>query len=92
MRLTVIPLLAAILTLSLSACRNGREPASDWEKALTELDHNLAREASISQMHRAHLADLKIQYRFTTDPLDRYRLCDRIFDGYLKYDVDSALR
>ena len=92
MRLTVIPLLAAAVTLSLSACHSGRNSAPDWEQALTELDHNLDREASISQMHRAHLADLKIQYIFTKVPRDRYRLCDRIYDGYLKYDVDSALR
>ena len=92
MRPALLSWLSACLLLSVSACRSGGNPAPDWEKALTELDRNLAREASISQMHRAHLADLKIQYRFTTDPLDRYRLCDRIFDGYLKYDVDSALR
>ena len=92
MRPALLSWLSACLLLSVSACRSGGNPVPDWEKALTELDRNLAREASISQMHRAHLADLKIQYRFTTDPLDRYRLCDRIFDGYLKYDVDSALR
>jgi hypothetical protein len=92
MRPAFLFLLFSSLLLSVSACRNGRNPAPDWEKALSELDHNLAREASFSQMHRAHLADLKIQYRFTTVPRDRYRLCDGIFDAYLKYDVDSALR
>ena len=75
-----------------SACRPATDLRPGWEQALTELDHNLAREESISQMHRAHLADLKIQYRFTAVPRDRYRLCDGIFDAYLKYDVDSALR
>ena len=92
MRPAFLSLLFSSLLLPFSACHGGGDPAPGWEKALTELDHNLAREASISQMHRAHLADLKIQYSFTTDPRDRYRLCDRIFDGYLKYDVDSALR
>ena len=76
----------------LSACREAPDRRPGWEKALLELDHNLAREESLSQMHRAKLADLKIQYRFTAVPRDRYRLCDGIFDAYLKYDVDSALR
>ena len=92
MRLSVISPLAACLLLSLSACHGGRDAVPEWEKALIELDHNLAREASISQMHRARLADLKIQYNFTADLHDRYHFFDRIFDGYLKYDVDSALR
>ena len=76
----------------LSACRPGTDRRSGWEQALLELDHNLAREESLSQMHRARLADLKIQYKFTPVPRARYRLCDGIFNEYLKYDVDSALR
>jgi len=92
MRLPVISLLAACLFLSLSACRQGGSDIPDWEKALVELDGSLASEAGISQTLKADLADLKIQFRHTTDPRARYRLCDRIFDGYLKYDVDSALR
>ena len=92
MRLTVIPLLAAAVTLSLSACHGGREPVPDWEKALTELDQSLARTESLDQMHRARLADLRIQLLFAKSPESRYRFCDRIYDGYVKCDVDSALR
>ena len=92
MRLSVIPLLVAVLILPLSACRNGREPAPDWEKALTELDQSLARTESLDQMHRARLADLRIQLLFAKSPESRYRFCDRIYDEYVKYDVDSALR
>ena len=88
MRLSVIPLFAACILLSPTACRN---ELPDWEKALVELDETLADEANISQSHKADLADLKIQFRHTRNLPDRYRLCDRIFDGYLKYDVDSAL-
>ena len=91
MRLSVLPLLAACLLLPFSACRGGRNDKPDWEKALGELDESLSNEAVISQSHKADLADLKIQFRHTRDPRTRYQLCDMIFDGYLKYDVDSAL-
>ena len=86
------------LTLSLcfvfllSACRPGTDRQPGWKRALTELDNNLAREESIDQAHRARLADLRIQLKFTKAPEARYRLCDRIFDEYVKFDVDSALR
>ena len=92
MRLASLSLFFACLLLPLSACRNGGDSAPDWEKALTELDQSLARSESLDQMHRARLADLRIQLMFSTSPEARYRLCDRIFDEYLKYDVDSALR
>ena len=86
------------LTLSLcfvfllSACRTGTDRQPGWKRALTDLDDNLAREESIDQAHRARLADLRIQLKFTKVPAARYRLCDRIFDEYVKFDVDSALR
>ena len=76
----------------LSACRPETDRRPGWEKALTELDNSLAQEESISQMHRARLADLRIQLKFTVAPQARYRLCDRIFDEYIRFDVDSALR
>ena len=89
--LRILPVLAGLL-LFLPACRDGRDRDAGWETALRELDRSLAREASISQRHRADLEDLKIRFRHTADLRERYRLCDVIFDGYLKYDVDSALR
>ena len=92
MRLSLLPPLAACLLLLLPACRDGRDRTPEWEKALRELDRSLAQEAGLSQKHVADLADLKIQFKHTTVPRARYRFCDRIFDGYLKYDVDSALR
>ena len=92
MRLASLSLFFTCLLLPLSACRNGGDSAPDWEKALTELDHSLARSENLSQMHRARLADLRIQLLFATSPESRYRLCDGVFDEYLKYDVDSALR
>lgn len=92
MRSAFLPLLSACLLSFLPACRGGADPVPEWENALRELDRSLSREAGISQAHRADMADLKIQFRHAVDPLARYRLCDRIYDGYLKYDVDSALR
>ena len=92
MRSATFALLAACLLSCLPACRGGRENLPDWEKALQELDLSLSEEENLSRMHKAYLADLKIQFRHTTDLRTRYGLGDRIFDGYLKYDVDSALR
>jgi hypothetical protein len=89
--LRILPLLAGLLLL-LPACRDGRDRDAGWETALRELDRSISREAGISQMHKANLEDLKIRFRHTADLRERYRLCDDIFDGYLKYDVDSALR
>ena len=85
-------LVPVFLLFLLPACQAGRERTPGWETALRELDRSLSQEARISRMHVANLADLKIQFKHTADPRARYRLCDRIFDGYLKYDVDSALR
>ena len=92
MRPAFLPLLAACLFLLLPACRDGGSRAPEWETALRELDRSLSQEARISQTHVANLADLKIQFKHAASPRARYRYCDRIFDGYLKYDVDSALR
>ena len=92
MRFSTLSVFFIGLLLSLSACRNGGNPAPGWENALTELDHSLARTESLDQMHRARLADLRIQLLFATTPESRYRFCDGIFAEYLKYDVDSALR
>ena len=91
MRPSFLPRLAACLLFLLPACREGGSHAPEWEKALRELDRSLSREERISQAHKANLADLKIQFRHTRDLRARYRFCDAIFDGYLKYDVDSAL-
>ena len=92
MRPAFLPRLAACLLLLLPGCRERGGHAPEWETALKELDRSLSREAVISQAHKADLADLKIQFKHASAPHARYRLCDRIFDGYLKYDVDSALR
>ncbi len=92
MRPAFLAPLAACILLLLPACRDGRDRTPEWEKALRELDRSLAQEAGLSQRHVADLADLKIQFKHTTVPRARYRFCDRIFGGYLKYDVDSALR
>ena len=92
MRPAFLAPLAACLLLFLPACRDGRDRAPEWEKALRDLDRSLAQEAVLSRKHAADLADLKIQFKHTAAPRARYRFCDRIFDGYLKYDVDSALR
>jgi len=85
-------LLAAFLILLLSACRNGKRNTPEWETALRELDLSISREEEISRTHRAYLADLKIQLRHTQDAREAYRLGKAIYNGYLKYDVDSALR
>ena len=92
MRPAFLAPLAASLLFLLPSCGEGGSHTPEWESALRELDRSLAQEAGISRQHIADLADLKIQFKHTAAPRARYRYCDRIFDGYLKYDVDSALR
>ena len=77
--------------LLLSACRPEGRGEAGWETALRELDRTLAREQSINQVLESDLADLKTQANSTHDLQQRYVLYDRIFNGYLKYDLDSAL-
>ena len=84
--------LSACFVFLLCACRPGTDRQPGWKQALIDLDNSLAREERISQAHRARLADLRIQLKFSKAPATRYRLCDRIFDEYVKFDVDSALR
>ena len=77
--------------LLLSACRPEGRGEAGWETALRELDRTLAREQSINQVLESDLADLKTQANSIQDLQQRYVLYDRIFNGYLKYDLDSAL-
>ena len=84
----------AVLTcfvLFLSACRPEGRREAGWETALRELDRTMAREQSINQVLESDLAELKAQANNTPDLQRRYALYDRIFQGYLKYDLDSAL-
>ena len=76
--------------LLLSACHPKAREA-EWETALQELDRTLAREQSIDQVLESDLAVMKARSFDNPDLKERYRLYDRIFDGYLKYDLDSAL-
>ena len=84
----------AVLTcfvLFLSACRPEGRREAGWETALRELDRTMAREQSINQVLESDLTELKAQANNTPDLQRRYALYDRIFQGYLKYDLDSAL-
>ena len=97
MKRVFVPRTVLLLTVSicfalfLSACRPERRGEAGWETALRELDRTLAREQSINQVLESDLADLKTQANSTHDLQQRYVLYDRIFNGYLKYDLDSAL-
>jgi hypothetical protein len=84
----------AVLTcfaLFLSASRPEGRGEAGWETALCELDRTMAREQSINQVLESDLAELKTQANSTLNLQRRYALYDRIFQGYLKYDLDSAL-
>ncbi|MBR5256745.1 MAG: hypothetical protein IKV62_08220 [Bacteroidales bacterium] len=91
MRFSKIPILSACLVIVFSACHPKARHESEWETALRELDRTLAREQSINQMLEKDLAELKKLSFDEPDLRVRYHFYDRIFDGYLKYDVDSAL-
>ena len=91
--LRTVPFLTVSIcfALFLSACRPEGRGEDGWETALRELDRTLTREQSINQVLESDLAELKAQVSKTPDFRQRYMLYDRIFNGYLKYDQDSAL-
>ena len=91
--LRTVPFLTVSIcfALFLSACRPEGRGEDGWETALRELDRTLTREQSINQVLESDLAELKAQVSKTPDFRQRYMLYDRIFNGYLKYDLDSAL-
>ena len=92
MRFPFIPLFVACLLPVLSACRGGgKNLVPDWEKALMELDNTLSRSTDISRTKDTRIDDLRREYLREVDPTSRYRICDRLFDEYIKYDIDSAL-
>lgn len=81
MHFSILALLAGSLLIS--------QP--DWEKALLELDHNLARETALDRKLEDRIDSLRISLSRERGPSSRYRLLDEIFDCYFKYDLDSAL-
>ena len=91
MRFSIIPVLSACLVIVFSACHPKARHESEWETALRELDRTLTRDQSINEMLEKDLAELKKLCFAEPDLRVRYHFYDRIFDGYLKYDVDSAL-
>ena len=91
LRLIMLSAVSMCFALFLSACRPEAGRTTEWEEALRMLDRTLAREQSINQVLNSDLAELKRQADDSQDLRLRYTLYDRIFDGYLKYDLDSAL-
>jgi hypothetical protein len=91
MRFSSISYLLACLLLFLPACRGGRNSVPEWEKALAELDNTLSRSEEIEQEKAARIDGLRTALSRAEDPVSRYRLCDGLFDEYIKSDLDSAL-
>ena len=91
MRFSSISYLLACLLLFLPACRDGRNSVPEWEKALAELDNTLSRSEEIEQEKAARIDGLRTALSRAEDPVSRYRLCDGLFDEYIKSDLDSAL-
>ena len=91
MRFSSISYLLAGLVLLLPACRDGRDSVPEWEKALAELDNTLSRSGEIEQEKSARISGLRTAFFRAADPVSRYRLCDGLFDEYVKSDLDSAL-
>ena len=91
MRFPLLWPLSACFIILFSGCRDGRDRIPEWEKSLLELDASLSREEAIIRAKEARTDSLRRDYRTAVDAVSRYLLCDRLYDEYVKFDLDSAL-
>lgn len=88
---TILFSLPGLLLLLLPSCQKDGKDSPSWETALLELDNTLADRKEIERQKNGRTDTLRAAFARATEPVSRYRLCDRLFDEYFKYDLDSAL-
>lgn len=90
-RTFMLPLVTACLCAGLLSCGSRSDTEVRIREALHNLDNTLAASASIEQKKEAEMDRLRSCLRACTDPSVQYLICDSLFLGYYKRDVDSAL-
>lgn len=87
----MLSLVTACLCAGLLSCGRRSDTETRLREAIHYLDNTFAASASIEQDKEAEMDGLRSRLRVSTDPAVRYMLCDSLFLGYYKRDVDSAL-
>lgn len=85
-------LLGLFLTAGLVSCEPNPSFSPELGRSLNELDRILERRDELAQIKQRRTDSLRAQLAAAPDLPSSYRAASRLFDEYLKYDVDSALR
>ncbi|WP_077155451.1 DUF6377 domain-containing protein [Bacteroides bouchesdurhonensis] len=64
---------------------------TDKKAILKRLDNVISRKEIFQNLKERKVDSLKVQLAHATDPFDKYRLYDALFDAYVHYQADSAL-
>ena len=91
MREYILIFLTIILTLSLSGCQDNSRHDKEINDVLKQLDRTIADRKFYIQEKEGRIAGMK---SFLNDDMaaeERYRICDRIYDEYYQYNLDSAI-
>lgn len=81
-----------VLTVILSqACLQQRQDRHPYLKALDQLDQVLAREQEYDQFVASQSCKMRQALEQSTNPYERFRICDNLFEEYFRNNVDSAL-
>jgi hypothetical protein len=85
MKYSITLILALILSGSVAAS------TSDNDKLLKRLDKVISeKERYLGEKERC-LSDFKVKLGGTSNPREKYELCNKLFKGYLHYQADSAM-
>ena len=85
---TGIRILCLFLIGSLCAC--GGSSRHVWDAAVEDLERTLEGRKEIELKQGAKISSLRSGLREATDAADKYRICDELFDLYIRWDLDSA--
>lgn len=77
-----------LLIGSLSACKGASGHV--WDEAVENLEHTLENRSEIELIRNSRISELHHALQKATGTPERYRLCDELFDMYVRWDLDSA--
>ena len=63
----------------------------DRELLLEELDEVINQKEAYTQPKEKELSELRMRLKNAKNNRQKYELCDKLFNGYLHYQADSAL-
>ena len=91
-RTCLLLLVTTCLCTGLLSCGRRSDTEARIQEAIHNLDITLTESASIEQEKEMELDGLRSRLRDCADLYGQYWLCDSLYLGYYKQDVDSALK